>query len=560
MEAITPKNELVNKRVACLYRVSTRAQLLGDDMPMQKRACRDFVDKQGWTLVKEYTEKGVSGYRVSVNKRGELQKAKLDAEDGLYDILLVFMFDRLGRRDDEMPIIMNWFNEKGVELWSTQEGQQKFDDYSDKLKNYIRFWQSNGESENTSIRVRENHTQMAEDGLFRGGRAAFGYKLIESGIKNKKGKELMKPVIKPDEAKIIDEIYTYVDEYGFGSNRIAKYMNNERVPFVAAPNGGQWSAGVINFILRNPVYKGYPTYGKRTSDMGVFSMQKPQDWVVSKKQIIELVIIPENKWDRVQQSRSKRSPNKKTQNSNDEPKKITKSPLLFVGMAKCGHCGAPLTTTYNRKTYTLVDGTKKIWTSPKYRCSGKASGKICNGQTIYSPNKIEKIVLEELDIFLDELKQINLKTEIESFNKNNIDGDSQELRRLQNEIEKKYKELFALTSEVPKSIMGQSSFKAELLNTLIDQKNNEITEESSKLSNLQIKVKEMKVEVDEMEMLRKHIPVWKEVYKNSPLEKQKMMLGVLINNIVVTRDRVEVNVKLHIQEIIGNEQANPLTS
>ena len=41
------------KRVATLYRVSTKAQLDGNDIPMQQRACRRMIEKQeGWRLVK----------------------------------------------------------------------------------------------------------------------------------------------------------------------------------------------------------------------------------------------------------------------------------------------------------------------------------------------------------------------------------------------------------------------------------------------------------------------------------------------------------------------------
>lgn len=96
------------KRVAALYRVSTKGQMDGNDIPMQQRACRKMVEKQeGWKLVKEYTEKGVSGFKVPASKRDVIQKAKEDAENGLFDVLLVFMFDRLGRKDDETPLYLS---------------------------------------------------------------------------------------------------------------------------------------------------------------------------------------------------------------------------------------------------------------------------------------------------------------------------------------------------------------------------------------------------------------------------------------------------------------------
>ena len=55
------------KRVYCLYRVSTKGQVDKDDIPMQKTSCRDFAQRNGWTILKEFQEKGVSGFKVSAS-------------------------------------------------------------------------------------------------------------------------------------------------------------------------------------------------------------------------------------------------------------------------------------------------------------------------------------------------------------------------------------------------------------------------------------------------------------------------------------------------------------
>ena len=45
-----------------------------------------------------------------------------------FDVLLVFMFDRIGRIDDETPFIVEWFvKTAGVEVWSVKEGEQRFE-------------------------------------------------------------------------------------------------------------------------------------------------------------------------------------------------------------------------------------------------------------------------------------------------------------------------------------------------------------------------------------------------------------------------------------------------
>lgn len=111
---------------------------------MQKEACHEFAERQGWEIVKEFSEKGVSGFKKSAKDRDQLQLLQQAAAAGEFDVLLVFMFDRLGRRDDETPFIVEWFTKQGVEVWSVNEGQQRFDSHVDKLMNYIRYWQASG--------------------------------------------------------------------------------------------------------------------------------------------------------------------------------------------------------------------------------------------------------------------------------------------------------------------------------------------------------------------------------------------------------------------------------
>ena len=99
----------MGKRVCCLYRVSTLKQVEKDDIPMQKQRCHEFAAQIGWDIVREFSEKGVSGFKVSAKQRDAIQEIQREAALNTFDILLVFMFDRLGRRDDETPFIVEWF-------------------------------------------------------------------------------------------------------------------------------------------------------------------------------------------------------------------------------------------------------------------------------------------------------------------------------------------------------------------------------------------------------------------------------------------------------------------
>ena len=112
------------KRVNTLYRVSTKKQVdvTKDDIPMQRIACHEFAERQGWTITKEYSEKGISGFKVSAEDRDAIQDLKTAALNKEFDVLLVFMFDRIGRIDDETPFVVEWFVHHVIEVWSLKEG------------------------------------------------------------------------------------------------------------------------------------------------------------------------------------------------------------------------------------------------------------------------------------------------------------------------------------------------------------------------------------------------------------------------------------------------------
>ena len=78
------------KRVLCLYRVATIGQVDHDDIPIQRIACREFINQHpDWVLVEEISEKGVSGYKTKTEDRDALTRIKEKALAKKFDILLV---------------------------------------------------------------------------------------------------------------------------------------------------------------------------------------------------------------------------------------------------------------------------------------------------------------------------------------------------------------------------------------------------------------------------------------------------------------------------------------
>ena len=360
------------KRVYCLYRVSTKGQVDHDDIPMQRTACRAFAERNGWTICKEFLEKGVSGYKTSAEDRDAIQDLKLAAEKKEFDILLVFMFDRLGRIPNETPFVLEWFVKTGVEVWSAKEGQQTFETDVDYLMNYIRFWQAGGESRKTSIRVQTRMRQMVEAGQFTGGVCPFGYRFVKSGVCNKKGKELVALEVVPEEAAIVQFIFHKTVAEGYGTWRLSDAVN---ALGYKTHRGAKFQSNTINRILHNRIFTGRFVRGGKSS------------------QVIEaLKIVEDNEFEEAQKIVAAR------QGERQERMNIaytTRGASLLSGNIFCAHCGAKLYAITYSDPVTLADGTKKKYKGIKYICSKRIHKRgPCDGQTQYASKKIDGVVLE----------------------------------------------------------------------------------------------------------------------------------------------------------------------
>ncbi len=215
---------------------------------MQKIACHTFAEEQGWEIIREFIENGVSGYKLTLNDRDALRTIREDAYLRKFDILLVFMFDRIGRRDDETPFVVEYLVNNGISVWSVCEGEQRFDNHVDKLTNYIRYWQASGESEKISERTRTRIRQLTEESFFTGGHNAYGYDLIRGDRLNKKNMPTCELQINEQEAEIVRLIFDKAVKEGYGPQRIANYLNQQQI---MTRKQKPWNQASISNILKN---------------------------------------------------------------------------------------------------------------------------------------------------------------------------------------------------------------------------------------------------------------------------------------------------------------------
>lgn len=367
-------------RVYTLYRVSTVGQVDHDDIPMQRIACHEFAQQQGdWEIVNELYEKGVSGYKVSTDKRDAISQLKVDALAGKFDVLLVFMFDRLGRRDDETPFVVQWFVAHGIRVWSVKEGEQRFDNHVDKLLNYIRFWQASGESEKTSIRIREKQTQMTIAGEYHGGMVPFGFDAICTGRVNKKGQPVKDLVRNEAEAAIKAELYHKVVDEGYGLHRLANWLNEQGIKTKRGTT--LWRNTSVRAMIGNPIDRGQMHSGDVLSEP-FEHLRIIDDYYFYKA--VEII--------RGRASTKREGPLR------------TDSGGLLTGMIYCGECGERLTINHCRKVTDTLEGQRDYRWSV-YRCYRKInSRKTCTGQSTYNAKRIDEAVLSIVRSFLPALR------------------------------------------------------------------------------------------------------------------------------------------------------------
>ena len=67
------------------------------DIPLQRSILTPWAEKQGYVIVKELVEGGVSGFKISAEKRDAVIELKEMANRGGFDVLGIYMSDRLGK-------------------------------------------------------------------------------------------------------------------------------------------------------------------------------------------------------------------------------------------------------------------------------------------------------------------------------------------------------------------------------------------------------------------------------------------------------------------------------
>jgi len=564
------EQEQAKKRVGCLYRVSTKKQVnVEDDIPMQRNACIEYIKKkEDWKLTKEYIEPGVSGYHKGLNERKILQEVIKDVGDKEIDVLLVFMFDRLGRKDNETPFLLKRIVECGVEVWSVCEGQQVFENSSDNLMNIIRFWGANTESKKTAARVDSGRNYATKKGKFTGGIVPYGYKLVPTGKLDRKNRMINEFSKDRFESGIVQDIYSKLIDENMSLNGIIAYLNEDRQ--LRTRKGNKWNTSTVRNILKNPIYKGYMSYGKtrmkeverpkgeEVTKEAFLDVEKRQravpseQWILAEEANPDYVVVSEERWQLAQEILARRY-KRYTDNMRPIEDRTWKSSLLLVGLLKCGYCHGTISPAVSSQKVHRVDGSISRSYTEFYKCNARGRG-LCSGKSYISKFKLEKAVLDEVNNFLDRIERIDCSNEIIN-NKKVLMGESEaeqgRLILLKKEYEKVQENIEKFKHEIYKAILGESDFDRKYINECLKMAEDKEVEMKKEIVFLEKSIRAEQLAMGEYLKTVEMVPVWREVFEGAPINIKKKLLSILIDKIVITGSEIDIHFKMDIDSFLN---------
>lgn len=523
------------RRVRSLLRVSSKQQLHDDDIPIQRAEISNYIKNQpNWQLEHEYIEKAVSAFKNTVQEREVLLQILEDAKAKKFDILLTFMSDRIGRKE-EYSMYIATLNNLGIEVWTIKEGLLSSSDSTQRLLVYLKFWGNENESRKTSQRVKAAQSEMVKQGKYVGGKAPYGYELVYSGEISNHGRALKKLQIKESEAKIVREIFRLSVEENLGAYSIAKRLNEGGI---LSATGKEWKSCTISDRLKNPIYMGYVTYNRRTHKE-TYKTNPKEEWVYSEKPKEELQIVLPSKWYKAQELREKRND---SFNATKETYSVTTSGSLpLMGLLYCGSCRTRLTNGSRYDSWTLKSGEKVKKMSRRYKCTNKANASIqCQGSALYKADEIEPIIFTEVNRYMAKLKESNIYEEIQKNQEKTRKSILREVDVVRKEIQSIQSDIKALESNIPQALQGKGLFSAEKLSTLLAEKEKLRIQAEQRLELKQQEYNSTELSNKDISKFSAIIPNWEQEFTSAPIHLKKILLSKIIERIELEKERIRI--------------------
>jgi site-specific DNA recombinase len=296
----------------------------------QLRVCREFAQRQGWHIEREYADHAVSGATLL---RPGIQALMRDALAQRFDIVFAESLDRFSRDQEDTAGLFKRLTFKGVHIVTLAEGDITHLHIGLKGTMNALFLKELAEKTHRGLRGRVEAGKS-------GGGLCYGYRVVRARDASLVTGEL---TIEPNEAQVVERIFR---DYAAGTSpqAIAKRLNAEHV---AGPGGRTWGPSTLHGhtkrgtgILNNELYLGRRVWNRlryvKDPDTGkrVSRLNPQSEWIVS--DVHELRIISEEAWTAV---KARQQQMRQTVAAAGNIGRAQRPLHLFSGLIRCGVCG-----------------------------------------------------------------------------------------------------------------------------------------------------------------------------------------------------------------------------
>ncbi|MDU0332574.1 recombinase family protein [Paenibacillus sp. 3LSP] len=326
----------------CMYLRKSRADLdsesrdEGDILARHERHLMAVAHKMGIHIPESaiYREV-VSG--ETIDDRPVVQELIQDVEDGKWAGVFVMEVERLARGDtSDQGLIASTFKYSSTKIITPNKTYDPNDEFDEEYFEFGLFM-SRREYKTINRRQQRGRKDAVKEGKFPGNKAPYGY--VRKKLEKEKGYTLEPH---PDQAPIVKLIFDMYVNQNVGSGMIANYLKKTGVPTAL---GSVWEVQTVTSILKNPIYYGLVTWGRRSQvkarHKGVTIKSRPRTprdkWVVGEGRHEPLVT--KEMWDRAQEIMA-------SHRNHTGPRGVIASSL--AGIVKCKLCGKAMV----RRTYT----------------------------------------------------------------------------------------------------------------------------------------------------------------------------------------------------------------
>lgn len=493
-------------RIAAYCRVSTDKDEQIDSLNHQKDFFVEYAKRNGHKLFRLYADEGISG--TSLKKREEFKRLLLDAELGLFDMVVVKDISRFARNTVDALQSIRKLKSMGISTLFLTANMDSMGDSEFILTLFSAMAQE--ESNNLSKRVKWGKKINAEKG--RVPQKIFGYDRIDNFTLE----------INPEEARIIRKIFALYNEQGLGCRTISMTLNRDedKTKF-----GNDWNARGVRRVLVNPIYCGILVNHKYEIEDFLTGKQIniPKEEQFFHERPSWAIVEPE-----VFQRTQEIMESRRVKYDSGEPFKEARysSKHIFSTLIKCEHCGR----SFTRKSYTYVN-TRVYW-----RCvtNDQYTAEKCDNRTcLEEPELLQQ--LREYFSSLIENRDAFIASILASLDKQLPASQNPEV--IQKEIAEKRK----------KFLYKKDRYQEMYANDILS-----LAELKEKISGITEELKALDVDLEKLAMDKKLASNAEEIIHRYTLEIQRFLDLETVTNMDMRRilDHISVDREGHVRVVL----------